>query len=209
MLTSHSRCQGAPPKEPWGYSKAFLDDFRKSVELKYRLMPYIYTQAKLSSEQGFPMIQTLFFEYTEDSTAWYIEDAYMFGSDILAAPLMEEGTTARKVYLPEGRWIDYQTHQSYEREKWHYIEAKVIQCIILVKNGCIIPHKQLEQSTQDMNWKRIYLQIYSNQIKDIKAYICLPSENKLEEITLRFDNDKYGIDDDLFRGKVNWHFENV
>ena len=80
LLTSHSRCHGVPPREPWVYGKAFEDEFRLSVELKYRLMPYIYAQAAECSKQGFPMLRTLFFEFPDDITSWLIEDEYLFGS---------------------------------------------------------------------------------------------------------------------------------
>ncbi len=57
MLTSHSRCHGTPPKEPWEYSAAFLDDFRRADEMKYKLMPYVYAQAKDASQRGLPMVR--------------------------------------------------------------------------------------------------------------------------------------------------------
>ena len=72
-------------------------------------MPYIYAQAKDSSERGLPMLRALFVEYPDDPGSWLVEDQYLLGSDILVAPLMEEGTTGRDVYLPPGEWVDYQT----------------------------------------------------------------------------------------------------
>ena len=117
MLTSHSRCHGAPPKEPWYYDEEFIELFRQSVELKYKLLPYVYTQAYQCSQKGYPMIRTLFFEYPEDPTAWFIEDQYLFGENLLVAPIFEEKAKGRKVYLPEGIWIDYFTLTSYEGGK--------------------------------------------------------------------------------------------
>jgi alpha-D-xyloside xylohydrolase len=67
VLTSHTRCHGVPPREPWAYDEALVDDFRRAVELKYSLMPYIYAQAMNSSAHGHPMLRTLFFEYLEVS----------------------------------------------------------------------------------------------------------------------------------------------
>ncbi|HEY5040080.1 MAG TPA: TIM-barrel domain-containing protein, partial [bacterium] len=127
MLTSHSRCHGVPPREPWVYGKPFEDEFRKSVELKYKLMPYVYAQAVDSAKKGFPMLRTLFFEYPEDPTSWLVEDEYLFGSDMLVAPLMEE-VMERSVYLPPGNWIDYQTGKRYGGGKWHNISAGEIPC---------------------------------------------------------------------------------
>lgn len=160
MLTSHSRCHGAPPKEPWEYSEDFMDQFREATELKYRLMPYIYTQAQLSSQQGLPMMRTLFLEYPEDPNAWLVDDAYMFGSDMLVAPLFEN-ESGRKVYVPNGIWIDYQTGQNYEGGTWHTIQAGVIPIIILIKSGTIIPQVQPADHTEAINWEEVEFKPYA------------------------------------------------
>lgn len=81
--------------------------------MRYRLLPYVYAQARLSSEKGFPMLRTLFFEYPDDPACWTVEDEYMFGGDILVASLFEE-TRSRDVYLPPGRWTDYGGAETYE-----------------------------------------------------------------------------------------------
>ena len=160
MLTSHSRCHGAPPKEPWHYSDEFAKVFKKTVEMKYKLMPYIYEQAKQSAANGFPMIRTIFFEYPADPTAWLIEDAYFFGSNMLVAPLMEENQYERDVYLPAGNWIDYQTGIRYSGEKWHTIASGEIPCVILVKSGSEIAHIDLAQSTSEMDWNTVEKTLY-------------------------------------------------
>ena len=114
FLTSHTRAHGAPPTEPWLYdSKRVQDVFRKSAEMKYRLMPYVYAQAKECTEKGLPMLRALFVEFPDDPGAWKVDDEYLFGSQILVAPLLESGMTGRTVYLPEGKWIDYQTEKVY------------------------------------------------------------------------------------------------
>lgn len=87
VLTSHTRRHGVPPKEPWEYSEAFLALFRQTVEMRYRLFPYLYAQAVASALRGHPLLRTLFFEFPSDPTSWLIEDEYMFGSDLLVSPL--------------------------------------------------------------------------------------------------------------------------
>jgi alpha-D-xyloside xylohydrolase len=154
MLTSHSRCHGVPPKEPWPYGESFTDAFRAAVELKYRLMPYVITQAQESAAHGWPLLRTLFFEFPEDPTSWLIEDEYFFGRDILVAPLMEE-TTGRQVYLPPGNWIDYQTRRAIAGGQWHWIETGKIPCVILVREGAVVPHAPLAQCTVEIAWDRI------------------------------------------------------
>lgn len=147
FLTSHTRAHGAPPTEPWLYdSKRVQDVFRKSAEMKYRLMPYVYAQAKECTEKGLPMLRALFVEFPDDPGAWRVDDEYLFGSQILVAPLLESGITGRSVYLPEGKWIDYQTEKVYEGG-WHKIEAGSLPIIMLVRDGSVLPHLKLAQST--------------------------------------------------------------
>ena len=87
MLTSHSRCHGIPPKEPWLIGGPdFLDAFRRADELKYRLMPYVYAQAKNSSDRGLPMVRALFVEFPHDPGLWTVEDEYLFGSQDPGGP---------------------------------------------------------------------------------------------------------------------------
>src|ERR671933_2887405 len=131
VLGSHSRCHGRPPTEPWEYDEQFVEEFRRMVELRYRIMPYIYVQARLCSKEGYPMVRTLFFERPDDPTCWFIDDEYMFGEAVLVAPLMEY-TPDRDVYLPPGSWIDYQTTETYEGPGWHRIWAGEIPVVMLV-----------------------------------------------------------------------------
>jgi len=153
MLTSHTRTHGAPPKEPWLYNESFVNAFRESAEMRYKLMPYIYAQAKESFEKGLPMVRALFIEYPDDPGAWLVEDQYLFGSDMLVAPLFVSGQKERNVYLPGGNWIDYQTGQLYLKG-WNTIKAGKIPFIILVKEGSVIPHIKLAQSTDKMDWSK-------------------------------------------------------
>jgi alpha-D-xyloside xylohydrolase len=203
MLTSHSRCHGVPPKEPWEYDEEFTDDFRRSVELKYRLMPYVYAQAKLASENGHPMLRTLFFEYPEDPTSWSIEDEYLFGTDILVAPLMKEAL-GRRVYLPPGLWTDYQSGDAYEGAQWHEIEAGEIPAVILVRGGSVIPHIRLAQSTSQMNWEEIELLVYGADFSTAQGYICLPGDNVLRTLRLERDESGFSLAEDPLQGTVNW-----
>lgn len=182
FLTSHTRAHGAPPTEPWLYdSKRVQDVFRKSAEMKYRLMPYVYAQAKECTEKGLPMLRALFVEFPDDPGAWKVDDEYLFGSQILVAPLLESGITGRTVYLPEGKWIDYQTEKVYEGG-WHRIEAGSLPIIMLVRDGSVIPHLKLAQSTSEMDWSKMSLKVYSADKKQAEGLICLPTDNRIQVV---------------------------
>lgn len=202
MLTSHVRSHGNPPTEPWEYSDEFLEGFRKADNMRYRLMPYIYSQGKYSAERGLPMLRALFVEYPDDPGSWLIDDQYLFGSDMLVAPLFEN-VEERDVYLPPGTWIDYQSGESYNGG-WHSIEAGEIPIVVLVKSGTVIPHIELAQSTKDMDWANLELRVFSADGETATGIIYLPDGDAVNTVTVSPENGEFILDEDPFDGSVNW-----
>lgn len=202
MLTSHVRSHGNPPTEPWEYSDEFLEGFRKADNMRYKLMPYIYSQGKYSAERGLPMLRALFVEYPDDPGSWLIDDEYLFGSDMLVAPLFEN-VEARDVYLPPGTWIDYQTGESYEGG-WHSIEAGEIPVVVLVKSGTVIPHIELAQSTRDMDWSNLDLRVFSADGESASGKIYLPEGDEVRELSVTSRNGEFVLDEDPFDGQVDF-----
>ena len=180
FLSSHTRAHGAPPTEPWLISKSFTDAFRACAEMKYKLMPYVYAQAKDCSERGLPMVRALLVEFPQDPGAWLVEDEYMFGSQILVAPLMESGNE-RTVYLPKGKWIDYQSGKIYEGG-YQTIQAGKIPAVILVRDGSLIPHALLAQRTDQINWNKIELKPYKADASKCTGLLFKPGDLAIKRI---------------------------
>ena len=181
FLTSHTRVHGAPPTEPWLYNNDFVDYFRNVAEMKYKLMPYVYTQAKICSDKGLPMLRALFVEFPDDPGAWLVEDQYMFGCSILVAPLFSS-EKQRDIYLPgKDKWIDYQTGKVYS-PGWNNIEAGNIPVVILVKNGTIIPLAKVAQSTDKIDWKNIENKKFSVGGAKAKGYLYVPGASSIKEL---------------------------
>jgi alpha-D-xyloside xylohydrolase len=195
------------PTEPWEYGEAFVRDFRRTVELRYRLMPYIYAQAALACREGHPMLRTLFFEYPEDRTSWLIEDEYLFGADILVAPLMEE-TRSRDVYLPPGRWSDYQGEETYEGTRWHHLHAGQIPVVMLVRDSAAIPHARLAQSTEQIDWDEIELKIFGAG-DFAEGHFCHPEDDRLHVLRLARRGETYELEEDPLASNVNWKISTV
>lgn len=181
FLSSHSRAHGAPPTEPWLISRDFTDAFRACAEMKYKLMPYVYAQAKDCSNRGLPMVRALFIEFPGDPGAWNVEDEYMFGSQILVAPLLESGTE-RTCYLPKGKWIDYQTGKVYDGG-YQTIKAGKIPCVILVRDGSLIPHVPVAQSTAEIKWDKMELKAYKASAKKCSGLVYKPGDKDVSIVT--------------------------
>jgi alpha-D-xyloside xylohydrolase len=205
VLTSHTRAHGAPPREPWEYDAALTEDFRRALGLRYSLMPYIYAQAKDSSARGFPMVRPLFFEYPNDPGSWSIDDEYMFGSDLLVAPMFATGDR-RKVYVPPGVWIDYQSGRVYEGAKWHDIQLGQIPVVLLVKNHSVLPHIRVAQSTRDMDWDNVELRVFSTDNGPVTGLFTRPGSD-LQNLSLVARGRGFALREDPQAGKVKWEIK--
>jgi alpha-D-xyloside xylohydrolase len=121
---------------------------------------------------------------------------------MLVAPLFEN-VTSRDVYLPPGQWIDYQTGKAYFGG-WHNIEAGKIPIVVLVREGAVIPHIKLAQSTAQMDWSTLDLVVYSSDSQKANGLICLPSDQVLHNISLVRRDGTFKMESDPFVGKVTW-----
>ncbi|MES2202357.1 MAG: glycoside hydrolase family 31 protein, partial [candidate division FCPU426 bacterium] len=199
LMSSHSRCHGLPPTEPWEFDEAFQDVFRKSVELRYRLLPYIWAQAVDCSQKGHPMIRPLFFEFPEDESSWKVEDQYLFGSQILVAPLFEE-VSERKLYLPPGSWVDLQTEKSYQGPGWVTISAGPVRAILLGRGGSAIPTAKPGLHTGAMDFSDLEIWVLGAST-EAKGLYC-PTTGAANLAELRVDGSKVSLDPS--QGKVSW-----
>ena len=138
LFCSHSRCHGTTPREPWEFGEEALRIFRDYVKLRYRLLPYIYSCAHVSSKTGLPMIRAMILEYQDDPNCYDEDTQYMFGESFLVAPVFnEEGE--RTVYLPAGKWIDYWTKEEQEGPRSITCRAPLERLPLFVKSDSIIP----------------------------------------------------------------------
>ncbi len=202
VLTSHTRAHGAPPREPWEYDDALNTDFQRALGLRYSLMPYIYAQAKDSSARGFPMLRPLFFEFPNDPGSWTIDDQYMFGTDLLVAPLFAS-VDRRKVYIPPGTWIDYQSGRVYEGAAWREIPAGQIPIVLLVKNHSVLPHIKVAQNTKDMDWNNVELRVFSTDNAAVNGLFTRP-DSGLQKLSLVSRARTFALSEDPQAGKVKW-----
>jgi alpha-glucosidase len=150
FLRSHSEA-GSNPHEPYSFGAEFTKINRASVELRYRLLPYLYTLFREHTETGAPVMRPLWFEYPDDSRTYTIEDEYLVGRDLLVAPVVRESATRRGVYFPAGdNWVDWWTGKTYEGGRDAEVEAPLDRLPLFVRAGAVIPVQPVVQHTGEM-----------------------------------------------------------
>ena len=127
---------------------------------------------------------------------------YLFGSDILVAPLLEAGTKGRDVYLPPGNWIDYQTGRAFTAG-WHTIEAGPIPVVMLVREGAAIPHIAVAQSTAFMDWSKLDIEVFGVNAAKASGLVALP-DGELMPLSLNRRGTNFTLAADPLAGKVTW-----
>ena len=122
--------------EVWSFGEDNYEILKKYLFIRERLRPYIRDCMKAASESGAPVMRPLFYDFPEDKDSWEIEDAYMFGPDLLVAPVMEEGVTERSVYLPKGAaWKDAYTKKTYEGGQRVTVPAPIDIIPVFMRDG--------------------------------------------------------------------------
>lgn len=155
VFTSHMRYHGTTAREPWEFpSVASL--VRSWLRFRYAIIPYIVQEATFCTSSGRSLIAPLLLDYPEDPTVWHIDDQYLFGRDLLVAPVMRE-TGVRDIYLPEGRWVDLTTGERLEGGRWLLgVTCSLGAIPVFVRHGSLIPYyPELVDSTDDMDMDTI------------------------------------------------------
>lgn len=98
-------CDGGGYNEIWHFGDRDYEIIKNLIELRYRLKPYILGCAERTSQTGEPIMRPMFFDFPDDEKCYSLGDQYMFGPDILFAPILDQGKTEREVYLPHGKWV--------------------------------------------------------------------------------------------------------
>jgi alpha-glucosidase len=125
---------------PWMH-ESVIPQVRDTMTLRYRLMPYLYTQMWRASHENEPVVRPLFYDFPNDRAALEVQDSFMLGPDILVAPVLEEGATNRKVYLPEhaGGWFDFHNGHHFEGAQTTTVPAPLGRLAVFVRSGAMIP----------------------------------------------------------------------
>ena len=122
---------------------------RKYLELRYRMLPYIYTAARQCADTGLPMIRAMWLHHPDDPKAVATGDQYLWGRDLLVAPVVERGAISRRVYLPRGTWFDFWTEERLEggRDIERPVDLETMP--LYVRAGAVIPLDPIRQYSSE------------------------------------------------------------
>lgn len=126
------------PNEIWCFGEENYNIIKSLIELREKLRPYILKYMEIASQTGAPLMRPMFFDYYDDAHCYTLEEQYMFGEDILFAPVMRKGQRECKVYLPEGTWISVIDKKAYEGGQTLEVQVELDQFAAFVKQGSSI-----------------------------------------------------------------------
>jgi alpha-D-xyloside xylohydrolase len=128
------------PNEVWSYGEKAGAIMERYLRLRERLKPYVLEVMREAHERGLPVMRPLFLEFPEDQAAWSVDDAYLFGRDVLVAPVLTAGATTRTTYLPAGAaWTDAWTGQTYEGGAAVTVDAPLDRIPLFLRDGASLP----------------------------------------------------------------------
>ncbi|HEX2786153.1 MAG TPA: TIM-barrel domain-containing protein [Ilumatobacteraceae bacterium] len=123
----------------WSWGEVVEDLVRDAIRLRYRLLPYIYTSFVTSSETGAPVQRPLIFDHQHDHVVRDLDDEYLLGPDLLVAPALRSGLTARQVYLPDGTWYAWHTDEVVIGPRYVRADLTMDRIPLYARGGAVIP----------------------------------------------------------------------
>lgn len=147
-------------QEPWSFGEEITAIVKKYVELRYQLLPYLYTAFYKYSKNGLPMIQSLVFYDQHDVQTHYRTDEFLFGEQLLVCPVQVPNAAGRRMYFPKGNWFNYWTDEvvSGGVEKWVPAPLNVVP--LYVKEGAMIPKYPVQQYVGQQQLNTLHIDVY-------------------------------------------------
>ncbi len=157
-------------QEPWAFDEDVTDIVRKFVELRYQLLPYLYTAFWNLIEHGTPILKSLVLYDQKDHQTHYRTDEFIYGDKILVCPILEPNAKGRRMYIPRGEWYHYWTDEIVTGGKEKWVDAEIDSMPIFVKEGAIIPKYPVQQYVGEKEIKEVVLDVYYLKGKETSQF---------------------------------------
>ena len=151
---------GAPSQEPWSYGNRLEAVNRQSIDLRYRLLPYLYNAFHETSTTGVPVMKALLLDYPDDPEAVDQNDEFLFGDDLLISPVVKDDAIRWGAYLPQGAWYDFWTDRRYTGPAHITVNAPIDHIPVFVRAGAIIPTRPVVQYVSQAPIDPLTFEIY-------------------------------------------------
>jgi alpha-glucosidase len=138
---------GTPRREPWSFGEPHTSIHRAFLNLRYRLLPYLYTLAWQSSQHGHPWVRPMFWDFPDESALADVDDQFMLGEALLVAPIFEAGAQVRELILPPGNWYSLWDGEPLSGPGKVSIPAPIEQIPAFVRAGTVLPMEEDKQLT--------------------------------------------------------------
>jgi alpha-glucosidase len=168
LMRTHT-VKGSADQEPWSYGEEYENINRRTIELRYRLLPYIYTQMWIASQTGIPPMRPLVFQFPKNLNFYHTQTEFMFGNDLFIAPVLWQYERMRELRLPNGKWYDFWSGTKYDGDRVITVEAPMDKIPIFVREGAIIPLQQVMQYSDEKPINPLTLKIFPSQ-NDTSVY---------------------------------------
>jgi alpha-glucosidase len=156
-------------KEPWAFESKYAALIKKAIELRYQLLPYIYTTFYEYVKMGTPMIRPLAFIAQTEKDSLLRMDEFGFGDQLLICPVKQAGATSRKMYIPEGNWYNYWTGKLFKGGHEYVIESPISEFPFFIKAGAVLPQFPVIQHTREIVTEPV-LNIYYSASRHTSKY---------------------------------------
>lgn len=147
--------------EPWEYGPEAQRIITEQIRLRYRLLPYIYSEASRVTTEGYTLMRPLIFDFPDDTDALKQDNEYMFGQSLLVCPVTEKGVSKWRVYLPEneGGWYDFRTGKKYGNG-WSEVPVTIEDIPVFAKAGSILPLGPVKQHAAEKSDEPLTINVY-------------------------------------------------
>lgn len=176
IMRLHSSNSEFNSKEPWRYKKETEDVMKCALRERHRMLPYLYTMNYRNYEEGMPLIAPMYYEYPDREEAYQVKNQYMFGSELLVAPI----TTPRykginkakiKVWLPDGIWYDIHTGMIYSGNRTMYMYRDLYSIPVLAKAGAILPFtEEISGKEAGKNPEHLHIKVFAGKNGSFTLY---------------------------------------
>ncbi|MDR1226757.1 MAG: DUF5110 domain-containing protein, partial [Prevotellaceae bacterium] len=171
--------EGDNAVEPWMFGEVVEKNSKAAIELKYQLFPYLYTYSRIAHDTGLPITRGLFMEYPNDEEAVKIDNQFIFGQELLVAPVLKKGERVKRVYLPDGEWIDFNDKKTvYPGGQTIAYRAPLGTIPIFVKKGSIVPMMPVMQYIHEKKDYSLFVHIFPNYENESTSFDLYEDEGE-------------------------------